>query len=98
MESRLFRSTGRHSASCTMPPFPGAQYSFETRGDWRNFHASACSRPPLPTRRTFIGGETIRLGVQRKRCQTEANPGSVSLLVILQLDECPALFPRLNIF
>jgi hypothetical protein len=37
-----------------MPPFPGAQYNFVIRGDCRSFHASACSRPPLPITRTFI--------------------------------------------
>src|SRR3989344_2991903 len=40
------------SPHCDVPPFPGAMYNFPIRGDCESFHASACSRPPLPTRRT----------------------------------------------
>lgn len=54
MESKLLMSTGTHSDSSQMPPFPGAQYSWDTREDWRNFHTKACSRPPLPMTRTFM--------------------------------------------
>jgi len=38
-----------------VPPFPGAQKIRFTRGLWRIFQAKACSRPPEPTTRTFIG-------------------------------------------
>ncbi len=54
-ESRLLRSAATHSASAAIPPLPGAQYSFLTRGDCRSFQTIACSRPPLPRTRTFIG-------------------------------------------
>src|SRR5262245_19338832 len=43
------------SRSCAMPALPGALQSFETCGDWASFHTSACSRPPEPTTRSFIG-------------------------------------------
>ncbi len=35
---------GTFSATFPVPPFPGAIYSFSTRGDCESFHASACSR------------------------------------------------------
>ena len=37
-----------------MPGLPGAMRSSVQRGDWRFFHARACSRPPEPMRRIFI--------------------------------------------
>jgi hypothetical protein len=46
-------SMGTQSASPAMPALPGAQKTSPTRGLWRIFHTSACSRPPLPTTRTF---------------------------------------------
>src|SRR5260370_3475293 len=52
--SRFLGSPGTHVASRQMPPFPGRQNTCATRGDWRSFHTSACSRPPLPITRTFI--------------------------------------------
>src|SRR6202011_5210037 len=70
IDSRLFRSTGRHSASAAMPLLPVAQKTFETRGDCRSFHTSACSRPPLPRTRTFITRGSSRLGVDEESCQT----------------------------
>src|ERR1019366_5819821 len=54
VELRLLRSTATHWASADTPPLPGAQYSFLMRGDCRNFHAIACSRPPPPRTSTFI--------------------------------------------
>src|SRR5437763_15934024 len=65
----LLTSTGRHSASSEMPPFPGAQQTLLTRGDCRNFQTSACSRPPLPITRTFIARDRQVRG-SRKVCQT----------------------------
>src|SRR5713101_4130587 len=50
----FLRSALTQVASSLIPPLPGAQMTSETRGDWRTFHASACSRPPLPRIRTFI--------------------------------------------
>ena len=47
-------SPGMHVASSQTPPFPGRQYTCETRGDWRSFHTSACSLPPPPITKTFI--------------------------------------------
>jgi hypothetical protein len=43
-----------HVASSQIPPFPGRQYTCDTRGDWCSFHTSACSLPPPPITRTFI--------------------------------------------
>ena len=40
--------------SCAVPAFPGATKTLSTRGDWRTFHAKACSRPPLPIIKIFI--------------------------------------------
>src|SRR5688572_22004865 len=37
-----------------MPGFPGAANSLKSRGDCASFQASACSRPPDPTSRTFM--------------------------------------------
>src|SRR2546423_15082384 len=36
-----------------MPGFPGAACRSSRRGLWLSFQASACSRPPEPTTRTF---------------------------------------------
>src|SRR6476661_3131521 len=52
--ARLLGSPGMHVASSQIPPFPGRQYTCDTRGDWRSFHTSACSLPPPPITRTFI--------------------------------------------
>jgi hypothetical protein len=43
-----------HSATPAMPAFPGAQNTRDARGDCAIFQASACSRPPPPTTRTFM--------------------------------------------
>ena len=40
--------------SVAVPPLPGATNTFCTRGLSASFQASACSRPPLPTTRSFI--------------------------------------------
>src|SRR6185437_287485 len=45
--------TLQRSGSAAVPALPGATNTFETRGDCAIFHASACSRPPPPTTRTF---------------------------------------------
>src|SRR5258708_1222806 len=49
-------SMGTQSAKSAIPALPGAQYTSSTRGLWRIFRRRACSRPPLPTTRTFTGG------------------------------------------
>src|SRR6185437_14179053 len=41
--------------SAAVPAFPGAQKTRSTRRDCRSFHTKACSRPPLPITRTFMG-------------------------------------------
>src|SRR3954471_448124 len=41
--------------SVAVPPLPGATNTFCTRGLCASFHASACSRPPEPMTRSFIG-------------------------------------------
>ena len=43
-----------HSAIPLIPAFPGAQYILATLLLCAIFHAIACSRPPLPTIKTFI--------------------------------------------
>jgi exodeoxyribonuclease VII large subunit len=47
-------SSATHSASRAIPALPGAHQSFVTSGDAAIFHASACSRPPEPSKRMFI--------------------------------------------
>ena len=46
----IFSSRG----SSAVPPLPGATNTACTLGDCDSFHASACSRPPPPTTRTFM--------------------------------------------
>ena len=48
---RSLAAIGTQLATAPIPPFPGAQNTSRTRGLWRSFQASACSRPPLPTTR-----------------------------------------------
>src|SRR5512133_2584652 len=54
-----------------MPGFPGAQWSSVKPGLRASFHASACSRPPDPTRSTFTTrvycGSEVRAGDLRRR-------------------------------
>ena len=50
--SRSVTATAWSVASRPMPGFPGAACSSASRGDCASFHASACSRPPDPTRST----------------------------------------------
>ena len=45
--------TGWQRPSRAMPGFPGAACSSSSRGLCASLHASACSRPPDPTRSTF---------------------------------------------
>src|SRR3954471_2299744 len=47
-------STFSSPLSVAVPPLPGATYTFWTFGVWASFEASACSRPPEPTTRSFI--------------------------------------------
>src|SRR5690554_5517235 len=53
----LSEATGIHSASSRMPALPCVHTSSSDGSSCRSFHAIACSRAPLPTRRTF----TVRL-------------------------------------
>ena len=41
-------------ANAAVPGLPGAQKIAFARGESDNFQAKACSRPPLPTTKTFI--------------------------------------------
>jgi len=52
---------------------PGAACSSVSDGDWASFQASACSRPPEPTTRTFTRPSVV----------TEGVPAGVLLLVAL---------------
>ena len=40
--------------SVAVPALPGATKTLSAKGDWRTFHASACSRPPFPIIKIFI--------------------------------------------
>ena len=54
---RCPRRRRRRCAPCgsvAVPALPGATSTSLTRADCAHFHASACSRPPEPTMRTFI--------------------------------------------
>ena len=51
---RSVMGTLRTPGSPAVPPLPGATKTVCTLGLPANFQASACSRPPLPTTRTFI--------------------------------------------
>src|SRR5450755_2349903 len=82
IESRLLTSTATHSASSAMPPFPGAQYIFVTRGDWRSFHTKACSRPPLPMTRIFMI-EHLRLGARADDVKRDLKSDLKSMSVVL---------------
>ena len=48
--------TGWQRPSAAMPGLPGAAWSSSRSGAWLSFQASACSRPPEPTRSTFTRG------------------------------------------
>src|ERR1700731_251876 len=54
-------SSATHSASRAMPALPGAHHSFVTSGEAAIFHAKACSRPPEPSRRMFMGCSQMRV-------------------------------------
>src|SRR3954454_16948799 len=62
-------SSATHSASREMPALPGAHHSFVSSGEAAIFQASACSRPPEPSRRTFMA-----VG-KRKRADDTREPG-----------------------
>ncbi len=47
------RATLRVFGSPAVPALPGAHSTSLTFGDCASFHASACSRPPLPMSKTF---------------------------------------------
>src|SRR5271165_2903833 len=47
--------TLRTLGSSAVPALPGATNTSRARGDCAHFHASACSRPPPPTIRIFMG-------------------------------------------
>src|ERR1700749_4276699 len=64
-------SIGTHSASRAIPAFPGAHHSFVTSGDAAIFHASACSRPPEPSRRMCI---TIQRKKPTSECPKRPSP------------------------
>src|SRR6266700_2770955 len=49
-------SSGTQSASWAIPAFPGAHQSRVTSGEAAIFQASACSRPPEPSKRICIRG------------------------------------------
>src|SRR5881394_1194927 len=54
--------TLRTLASAAVPALPGATSTLVTRGEAAHFQASACSRPPPPTMRTFMAPREIEGG------------------------------------
>ena len=46
---------GKQRATRAMPPLPGAHSSASTRGERDKARQTACSRPPPPMTRTFMG-------------------------------------------
>src|SRR5213595_745485 len=52
---RSFAGIETFSAISCVPAFPGAQKMRSASGDCASFRTRACSRPPLPTTRTFTG-------------------------------------------
>ena len=61
-----------------MPALPGAQRSSAERGLRRRAQASACSRPPLPTSRTFMGAP---FRPERRDYSTRRSRGSTGRVV-----------------
>src|SRR3989442_1100445 len=49
-----------HDAWRAIPGLPGAANTVSTSGLWAIFQASACSRPPPPTSRTFMVASAVR--------------------------------------
>src|SRR5262249_51621349 len=68
----LATSSATHSASRAIPALPGAHHSLVTSGEAAIFHASACSRPPEPSRRMCMAC----------RCHESAAPGKSAALFI----------------
>jgi hypothetical protein len=63
------RGDRRHCARpvrARVPALPGATSTSLTRGDCLSFHASACSRPPEPMTRIFMGSGTGQKGEGRR--------------------------------
>src|SRR5215213_9069147 len=58
-------STATHSASRAIPALPGAHQSLVVSGEAAIFQASACSRPPEPSRRMFMGRGCSRIRPER---------------------------------
>ena len=56
MRGKSMPEMATFSPSCAVPGFPGRLYSAATRGEAASFQAKACSRAPLPMRRTFMTG------------------------------------------
>src|ERR1700712_3263207 len=65
-------SSATHSASLVMPALPGAHHNLVNSGDAAIFHARACSRPPEPRRRMFMG--LARCGNRRSVGRTNLPP------------------------
>src|SRR6188508_2417439 len=68
-----------------VPAFPGVQKIRSVCGDCRNFHARACSRPPPPMIRIFMGNlfdcRGSRIGCNAFEMYTEGYSGSDGFLL-----------------
>src|SRR3954453_5980138 len=69
-------SSATHSASLAMPALPGAHHNLVSSGDAAIFHARACSRPPEPSRRMFMG--LARCGVSRLLGRIKLAPTAIA--------------------
>src|ERR1019366_1018944 len=58
--SRSAMATFFRCGSAAVPALPGATKTVCTRGERTSFQASACSRPPPPMTRTFMGKRTAQ--------------------------------------
>src|ERR1700752_4556739 len=67
-------SIGTHSASFAMPALPGVHQSLVVSGEAAIFQASACSRPPEPRSRIFMGRDVAGFGA-RSPDEAKRNPG-----------------------
>src|SRR5688572_23934107 len=66
-------STFSSNGSSAVPALPGATKTLSAKGDCDAFHASACSRPPLPIIKIFIRRLRVsgRIAPAKRKLMTE---------------------------
>src|ERR1041384_4018102 len=75
--SSAITSTLRTFGSVAVPALPGATSTSVTRAACAHFQASACSRPPEPTIRTFM--ESLASPARRQRAARSATVATACL-------------------